>query len=131
MTSDVAANLVRAKEWATLDPNPRTSRYVRGLIERVERGGDDDDADAAAARRRLRALFPVAPDAAGPENRRPGEERRRPQPRIAFGTAGLRGRMEPGSAGHERSDDDPNRAGPCEIRPSVRGRERRRRRRSS
>jgi phosphomannomutase len=63
-----------AKEWARLDPNPETSIYVQNLVARVEVEGGDD-----IAFRELDSLF-----ASG---------------RIQFGTAGLRGPMEPGPSG--------------------------------
>lgn len=67
-----AATLQHAKEWSELDPNPTTSSYVRDLVARAE-GGD------GAAAQELESLFG--------------------RPRIQFGTAGLRGRMEPGPSG--------------------------------
>ena len=61
----------RALEWADLDPNERTSSYVRSLTDRAQNG----DTNAASE---LERLFP------------------RDGSRIAFGTAGLRSAMEPG-----------------------------------
>ena len=87
MASHVAANILHAEEWSKLDPNPETSRRVRRLIARAEGGGD-------AALRELQSLFPVAPGTAADDK----DERAR-QPRLGFGTAGLRGRMQPGPLG--------------------------------
>lgn len=64
--------LQHAREWSSLDPNPETSSFVENLIVRAELGND-------AAIKELDSLF----------NR----------PRIQFGTAGLRGHMEPGPCG--------------------------------
>ncbi|KAL7545485.1 hypothetical protein ACHAWF_008836 [Thalassiosira exigua] len=84
-----AAAAMHATSWAEVDPNAETSRYVRTLVARARAEGRDD-----AARRELRALFPAAAPGAGAGTSRP--ERR---PRIGFGTAGLRGRMQPGPLG--------------------------------
>mmetsp|Transcript_10054 Transcript_10054/g.18077 ORF Transcript_10054/g.18077 Transcript_10054/m.18077 type:complete len:643 (-) Transcript_10054:86-2014(-) len=86
MTSQAAANIFHAKEWSRLDPNPETSSYVQNLIAQVEGGSD-------AAFRELQSLFPIAPDT-DTNNYQP-----QLQPRIGFGTAGLRGHMEPGPLG--------------------------------
>lgn len=64
--------LTHAKEWARRDPNPKTSVLTQTLIAQVE-GGNEEAIQA------LDSLF----------NR----------PRIQFGTAGLRGRMQPGPSG--------------------------------
>lgn len=73
MTSSqsAATTLLQAKEWSTLDPNPETSTYVQNLISQVEGGND-------VALQELKSLFGT---------------------RISFGTAGLRGPMEPGPCG--------------------------------
>ncbi|KAL9182778.1 hypothetical protein ACHAXT_004057 [Thalassiosira profunda] len=78
-----AATLRHAQEWARRDFNPKTAGYVHNLVSQSE-GGDD------ASGRELESLFPVAPgtDASNYELSK--------QPRIGFGTAGLRGRMAPG-----------------------------------
>ena len=65
--------LLRAKEWRRLDPNQTTSTYVQNLITQTEEGNNDD------ASKELETLFNA--------------------PRIQFGTAGLRSRMEPGPSG--------------------------------
>ncbi len=61
-----------AKEWARLDPNTETSSYVQNLVAQVEEGSD-------IALRELELLFTSE--------------------RIQFGTAGLRGPMQPGPSG--------------------------------
>lgn len=73
MTSQVTPTLLHAaKEWARLDPNPETSSYVQNLVAQVEGGN-------GIASHELDSLFST--------------------PRIQFGTAGLRGPMEPGPSG--------------------------------
>lgn len=74
MTSSTQASnaLLHAKKWSCLDPNSETSSYVENLIAQVEGGND-------AAIQELESLFN--------------------KPRIQFGTAGLRGHMEPGPCG--------------------------------
>mmetsp|Transcript_21508 Transcript_21508/g.36940 ORF Transcript_21508/g.36940 Transcript_21508/m.36940 type:complete len:644 (-) Transcript_21508:158-2089(-) len=86
MTSHTSANLLHAKEWSRLDPNAETSNYVQNLIAQVEQGSD-------VAISELSSLFPVAPDTDTTNYEL------RLQPRIGFGTAGLRGHMEPGPLG--------------------------------
>ena len=97
MTSSQApTTLLHAQQWAKLDPNDATSSYVQSLIATVEKkggGSDDADADADAAYNELKSLFPVAP------NTNVDNYQLRLQPRIGFGTAGLRGHMQPGPLG--------------------------------
>ncbi len=69
-----------AKEWLKLDPNVATASHVENLIACAEQHGD-----SASAIEELRSYFPT--------NEKP------PHPRIGFGTAGLRGRMQPGPVG--------------------------------
>mmetsp|Transcript_23790 Transcript_23790/g.51438 ORF Transcript_23790/g.51438 Transcript_23790/m.51438 type:complete len:653 (-) Transcript_23790:138-2096(-) len=88
MTSQAAANLLHAKEWSKVDPNPETSSFVQNLIEQGEAGGSNAD-----AHRQLQTLFPVAPNS-DTNNYQP-----QLHPRIGFGTAGLRAKMEPGPLG--------------------------------
>jgi phosphomannomutase len=64
--------LIHANEWARRDPNPKTSAFVQNLIAQVEGGNEE-------AKHLLDSLFS--------------------KPRIQFGTAGLRGRMQPGPSG--------------------------------
>lgn len=66
--------LIHAKEWARRDPNPKTSAFVQNLIAQVEVEAGNDEAEHV-----LDSLFN--------------------KPRIQFGTAGLRGRMQPGPSG--------------------------------
>ena len=95
MTSSQApTTLLHAQQWAKLDPNDATSSYVQSLIAKVEKKrGGSDDADADAAYNELKSLFPVAP------NTTVNNYQLRLQPRIGFGTAGLRGHMQPGPLG--------------------------------
>mmetsp|Transcript_2191 Transcript_2191/g.4481 ORF Transcript_2191/g.4481 Transcript_2191/m.4481 type:complete len:400 (-) Transcript_2191:1316-2515(-) len=69
-----------AKAWAKLDPNVATASHVENLISRAKQHDD-----SAASVEELRSYFPT--------NQEP------PHPRIGFGTAGLRGRMQPGPVG--------------------------------
>ena len=71
LSEDLAALRTAAGDWASLDPNPRTSSHVSALLGRAER---EDDGGPAVAE--LADLFDG--------------------PRISFGTAGLRGPMRPG-----------------------------------
>ena len=64
-----------AKEWSKLDPNPTTSQYVQNLITKVEQNKNED----TPSQQELQNMFNV--------------------PRIQFGTAGLRARMQPGLCG--------------------------------
>lgn len=66
--------LLHAKEWSSDDPNPVTAAHVKALISKAEDG-------CAASLRELQCLFP--------NNNK----------RIGFGTAGLRGPMQPGPLG--------------------------------
>lgn len=70
--------LLHAKEWSRNDPNPVTAAYVKALISKAENGGDQADASL----QELQCLFPH-------DNKQ----------RIGFGTAGLRGVMQPGPLG--------------------------------
>ena len=85
-----------AKEWSTLDPNPVTLQYVQKLISHIERG---EAADAAF--QELKSLFPLSSGSNNDANSNKCNEYPPPQkhPRIGFGTAGLRGRMQPGPIG--------------------------------
>jgi len=67
--------LLHAKEWSHNDPNPVTAAYVKDLISKAENGG-------VQAVQELQCLFPH-------DNKK----------RIGFGTAGLRGAMQPGPLG--------------------------------
>lgn len=71
------ALLHRARDWCERDPNPRTSRFVKELIARH---ATEDETPVGGGGTDLRSLFP--------DGRR-----------IGFGTAGLRGRMQPGPLG--------------------------------
>ena len=75
----MAHPLLDAKDWSHADPNPVTSAYVKALVckaEAEEEGNDHQD-----SLQELLCLFP-------PHNKR-----------IGFGTAGLRGPMQPGPLG--------------------------------
>jgi phosphomannomutase len=67
-----------AKEWIRYDPNPSTVGYVQGLI-------DSHDFE------QLKSLFPISSTESTSLDSGVDEKRR-----IAFGTAGLRGKMLPG-----------------------------------
>lgn len=68
--------LSQATEWSNADPNPVTSAYVRDLVSKVVEEENDSN-----SKNELQSLFP-------PNNKR-----------IGFGTAGLRGPMQPGPLG--------------------------------
>jgi phosphoglucomutase len=70
-TDETVAVVKEAKEWIACDPNPSTVRYVQTLID-------------TNAHEELHALFPSSTTPTTTNHR------------IAFGTAGLRGKMLPG-----------------------------------
>jgi phosphomannomutase len=70
MTEDL---FYKAKQWVSHDPNPSTKHHIVQLITRLESNDTN-----TAARDELASLF---------------------SNRIGFGTAGLRGRMQPGPLG--------------------------------
>lgn len=76
MTMTDTSLLHQAKQWLSIDLNPTTKRHTQNLVSSLE--SCDDSADTAAARLELAPLF---------------------SKRIGFGTAGLRGRMQPGPSG--------------------------------
>ena len=72
-TMDSSASLLtQAKEWARRDPNSKTSTFVQTLVAQAEGGNEE-------ASHVVNSLYN--------------------KPRIQFGTAGLRGRMQPGPSG--------------------------------
>ncbi|KAL7576533.1 hypothetical protein ACA910_018030 [Epithemia clementina (nom. ined.)] len=68
----------RAQVWMQHDPNPTTVQYLQDLLYPAS----NDEHHVAFCEQRLNSLFP------SPANRR-----------LQFGTAGLRGRMQPGPVG--------------------------------
>ncbi|KAL3803814.1 hypothetical protein HJC23_003976 [Cyclotella cryptica] len=76
MTVTDTSLLDQAKQWLSIDPNPTTKRHIEKLVSSLE--SCDNSSDSAAARLELASLF---------------------SKRIGFGTAGLRGRMQPGPSG--------------------------------
>ena len=72
---DKALLVKQAEEWLSYDPNPMTKQHVQKLVTTI---GAHDSNPAMAACGELASLF---------------------SKRIGFGTAGLRGRMQPGPGG--------------------------------
>ena len=80
-TTNENATLLHAKEWARLDPNPSTSHHVQKLISQIEdKSNESKSSSRDAAFQELHSFFPA-------------------NDRIGFGTAGLRGHMQPGPMG--------------------------------